>query len=103
MPDAGVVDALETQGFVVRAIAVGKPAGAGGLHGEPAMTDADLAELAKIARQVYTLNLRGAGVTDAQLQGFGQFENLVSLRLELNPVTSVGARAAERAAQAPST
>ena len=90
MPDAGVVDALEGQGFVVRAIAVGSPLVHVDYTASRPVTDANLAALAKIARQVYTLNLRGAGVTDAQLQGFGQFENLVSLRLELNPVTSVG-------------
>ncbi|MEP7243858.1 MAG: c-type cytochrome domain-containing protein [Gammaproteobacteria bacterium] len=90
VPDAGVVDALESNGFVVRAIAIGSPLVQVDYTASRPVTDADLAELAKIARQVYALNLRGAGITDAQLKGFGQFENLAWLRLELNPVTNAG-------------
>jgi uncharacterized membrane protein/mono/diheme cytochrome c family protein len=89
-PDAGVVNALESKGFVVRAIAVGSPLVQVDYTANRAISDADLAALAKISRQVYTLNLRGAGVTDAQLQALAAFENLVSLRLELNPVTNAG-------------
>jgi len=54
------------------------------------LTDADFATLAKISRQIYALNLRNAGVSDAQLATVGRFENLVALRLELNPVSNAG-------------
>ena len=90
MPDAGVADALESSGFVVRAIAAGSPLVQVDYTANRAVTDADLATLAKIGRQTYTLNLRSAGISDAQLESIGHFENLVALRLELNPIGNAG-------------
>ena len=90
MPDAGVADALENAGFVIRAIAAGSPLVHVDYAAHRPLTDADFATLAKISRQIYALNLRNAGVSDAQLATVGRFENLVALRLELNPVSNAG-------------
>jgi uncharacterized membrane protein len=90
MPDAGVADALESKGFVVRAIASGSPLVQVDYTGTRSLTDDDLDALAKLSRQIYTLNLRNAGLTDAQLATIGRFENLVALRLELNPIGDAG-------------
>jgi hypothetical protein len=90
MPDAGVADALETKGFVVRAIAAGSPLVHIDYTANRPVTDEDLAVLAKLSRQIYTLNLRNAGLSDAQLAILGRFENLVALRLELNPIGDAG-------------
>jgi mono/diheme cytochrome c family protein/uncharacterized membrane protein len=89
-PDAGVVNGLESKGFVVRAIAVGSPLVQVDYTANRVVADQDIADLAKIGKQIYTLNLRSAGVTDAQLEPLGRFENLVALRLELNPITNAG-------------
>jgi hypothetical protein len=90
MPDAGVADALENTGFVVRAIAAGSPLVHVDYTAHRPLTDADFAALAKIGRQIYTLNLRNAGVSDAHLATVARFENLVALRLELNPISNAG-------------
>jgi hypothetical protein len=90
MPDAGVADALESKGFVVRAIAAGSPLVQVDYTANRPVTDDDLAVLAKLSRQTYTLNLRNAGVSDAQLATLARFENLVALRLELNPIGNAG-------------
>jgi mono/diheme cytochrome c family protein len=89
-PDAGVVNGLESNGFVVRAIAAGSPLVQVDYTANRAIDAQDLANLARIAKQIYMLNLRSAGVTDAQLEPLGHFQNLVSLRLELNPITNAG-------------
>ncbi len=55
-----------------------------------ALTDDDVAALREIGPQLRILNLRNAGVTDAQLASLRDFENLTQLRLELNPITDAG-------------
>lgn len=88
--DPRVVTALERNGFVVRAIAAGNPLVQVDYTAARHVTDADLGELAKIGPQIHSLNLRDAGLTDAQLAIVGKFEHLASLRLELNPITDAG-------------
>lgn len=90
MPDAGVVDTLESKGFVVRAITAGSHLVQVDYTASRPIADADLDDLGRIALQVYTLNLRNAGLTDAQVGSLARFENLASLRIELNPVTDAG-------------
>lgn len=85
-----VVNALESNGFVVRPIAAGNPLVQVDYTASRRIADADFARLAQIGKQIHSINLRSAGVTDAQLDTVGQFENLASLRLELNPVTDAG-------------
>lgn len=89
-PDPAVLDALEAKGFVVRAMAADSPLVQVDYTASSEITDADLVALAKIARYVYSLNLREAGVSDGQLATLGSFENLTHLRLELNPITDDG-------------
>jgi hypothetical protein len=55
-----------------------------------AITDEDMARLAKLNHQVRKLNLRRSQVTDAQLKGLAGFDNLAVLRLDDNPVTDAG-------------
>jgi uncharacterized membrane protein len=89
-PDNAVLDALESKGFVVRAIAAGSPLVQVDYTASRRISDSDVAELAKIGSQVDTLNLRSAGLTDGQLAKLSPFRNLVRLRLELNPITDAG-------------
>jgi hypothetical protein len=89
-PDARVLDALERDGFSVRAITVDSPLVQVDYTANRSLDDAHLAELAKIGRQIYSLNLRNAGVTDEHLQTMSQFDHMVKLRLELNPITDAG-------------
>ena len=89
-PDGTVLDALESNGFVVRALAVGSPLVQVDFTASRRISDADLAELRKIGSQIDTLNLRGAGVTDDQLAALGELQNLTRLRLELNPIGDAG-------------
>ncbi len=90
LPDEAVVNALESNGFVVRAISAGSPLVQVDYTASRRISDSDLAELAKIGPQLDTLNLRGAGITDGQLAALGRFQNLTRLRLEINPITDAG-------------
>jgi hypothetical protein len=89
-PDPALLDALEARGFVVRAIAVESPLVQVDYTASRRISDADLSELNRIGRQICALNLRDAGITDAQLATLGRFENLTQLRLERNPITDAG-------------
>ena len=88
--DAAAVNALESNGFVVRAVAKGNPLVVVDFTARRKLGDADLEALAKIGKQIHALNLRNAGLTDAQLATVGKFENLTHLRLEMNPITDAG-------------
>jgi len=85
-----VVTALESSGFIVRPIAANNPLVQVDYTAARSVNDTDFAQLARIGKQIHALNLRSAGATDAQLDIIGRFENLASLRLELNPVTDAG-------------
>ena len=58
-------------------------------RGEPA-TDADVALLADVAEQVYSLNLASAQVTAAGLSPLESLANLATLHLEMSSVTNDG-------------
>lgn len=88
--DAEAVNALESNGFVVRPIAKDNPLVQVDYTAHRTITDADMAALAKIGPQIYALNLRAAGLVDKQLETIGEFENLAHLRLEMNPITDAG-------------
>ena len=89
-PDDQAVSALEGLGFVVRPIEKGSPLVQVDYTAQRKLTDADLAALARICPQVQALNLRNAGLLDQHLEVIGRCENLVHLRLELNPVSDAG-------------
>ena len=61
------------------------------------LAKADLDRLQKVGPQVYTLNLRGIGVTDAALPVIAGLDHLSALRLEENPITDAGAAALAKA------
>ena len=91
-PAQAIAD-LEANGFIVR-----KADKASNLLAVDAdfvvgrtLAKADLDRLQKIGPQIYTLNLRGIGVTDAALPVFAGLEHLVALRLEENPISDAGA------------
>lgn len=88
--DASAVTELESNGFVVRAIAVDSPLVQVDYTASRPIADEDMDRLAKIGPQIRSLNLRNAGVTDAHLATIGTFRHLESLRLELNPITDAG-------------
>ena len=88
--DPGAVNALESSGFVVRPIAKDNPLVQVDYTAHRNLTDADMAALARIGPQIYSLNLRDAGMVDRQLETIGKFQNLAHLRLELNPITDTG-------------
>lgn len=92
VPEAApeLVAALVGMGFEVRPIARDNPLVAVDYVGTAALGKTQLDALAKLGPQVHSLNLRSAGVVDAQLVTIGKFEHLVNLRLELNPVTDAG-------------
>lgn len=89
-PDPAALDALEANGFVVRAIEVGSPLVQADFTANRTITDADLDALARIGPQLHSLNLRSAGITDAQLTKLASLKQLARLRLELNPITDAG-------------
>ena len=51
-----------------------------------------VADLSKFGPNIMRLNLRHAGVTDAEVKTFASFTNLRLLRLEANPITDAGAK-----------
>ena len=87
LADQKVVSTIVSRGFIARPV-----------QKESNLLDLDytvrtpisnetLAELVKIAPQILRLNLRNAGLTDAQAQTLARFPNLRVLRLEGNPIT----------------
>ena len=59
------------------------------LRSEPA-GDADVAPLADVAEQVFSLNLAGSNVSDGGMAVLGQLKNLSRLHLENSAVTDAG-------------
>ena len=88
--DPAAIAALEAAGFTVRPIAEASHLLDVDFTARRTLEDADLVALAALGPQIRALNLRDAGVTDAQLEMVAGFEHLARLRLELNPVTDAG-------------
>ncbi len=88
--DGLAVTSLESSGFIVRRIDKTTNLVDVDFSGLKPMTDADLAALARIGPQILSLNLRKAGVTDAQLKTIAQWKNLRELRLQDNAITDAG-------------
>ena len=89
-PSADLLASLAGLGFEVRPIARDNPLVTVDYVGTAALGKAQMDALAKLGPNIQALNLRSAGVVDAQLATIGRFERLVNLRLELNPLTDAG-------------
>jgi len=89
--DAAAVEKLTASGAQVTALFAGSPLlqVSFALRGEPA-TDADVALLADVAEQVYSLNLAKAQVSDQGLAVLAQLKNLAKLHLENSSVADSG-------------
>ncbi len=85
--DAATVAALETSGFIARAVDKKSNLLDVNFTAKRPLTAADFANLAKIGTQVRTLSIRAGGVTDDQIKIVAGFPNLVRLRLIGNPIT----------------
>lgn len=87
-----VIAKLTQLGFVIRPVAVGSPllevAFTKGRH----VDASTLASLLGIKDQIVELNLRAAGLQDAQLRVIAQLAHLEHLRIELNDITDAGVR-----------
>ncbi|MGZ3274838.1 MAG: c-type cytochrome domain-containing protein [Caulobacteraceae bacterium] len=90
--DKAAVAKLVSEGFIVRKVArnsnlvdidyiLPKP-----------VTPEAIADLAKLGPNILRLNLRRAGVTDAEIKTIAGFTNLRQLRLEENPITDASAK-----------
>jgi cytochrome b561/mono/diheme cytochrome c family protein len=91
--DAAAIASLQAAGFGVRLVKAGN-----GLLDVELMPgrragEQELAQLAPVAAQLRTLNLRNAGISDASLASIGSLPHLKLLRIEGNPVTDSGLQA----------
>jgi mono/diheme cytochrome c family protein len=89
-PSPDLLASLAGLGFEIRPVARDNPLVLVDYVGTAALGTAQLEALAKLGPNIQTLNLRSAGVVDAQLATIGRFTQLVNLRLELNPLTDAG-------------
>ncbi len=90
--DKTLVDKVVADGFIVRKLnKTSNLLVADYVASKPATPEA-IADLAKIGQQMAQLNLRHAGVTDAELHTVASFTNLRRLRLEENAVTDAAAK-----------
>ena len=88
--DPAAIASLQTLGFTVRAVAAGN-----GLLDVELMPGRragarKMAALAQVAAQLRTLNLRSAGISDADLASLGPLPHLKLLRIEGNTVGDAG-------------
>ena len=90
--DKAVVDKVVSQGFIVRRLnTTSNLLVADYVAPRPATPEA-IADLARLGPQLEQLNLRHAGITDAEVHTVSAFANLRRLRLEENPVTDAAAK-----------
>ncbi|MEO6339039.1 MAG: c-type cytochrome domain-containing protein [Caulobacteraceae bacterium] len=90
LPDSVIVVAMENSGFVVRPIAPKSGLVDVDFTARRTINQEDLDRLGKLSRQVRKLNLRRAGLTDAQMKTLAGFENLAVLRLDDDAITDAG-------------
>jgi hypothetical protein len=91
--DPALVTKVVAEGFILRKVdKASNLLDADYVSAKP-VTDAAIADLAKLSPQLLRLNLRHAGVTDAMVKTISGFPNLRHLRLEANPgVTDAAAK-----------
>jgi cytochrome b561 len=90
--DKALVEKVVADGFIVRKVDKASNLVVINYIAVKPITDAAMADLAKLGPQILQLNLRHAGVTDAMVKTIAAFPNLGSLRLEGDPITDAGAK-----------
>jgi cytochrome b561 len=90
--DGADVNKAIADGFIVRKVDAGSNLLSVDYAATKPVTPEIMADLAKLAPQLYTLNLRHAGVTDAMVKTIAGFPHLNNLRLEANAVTDAAAK-----------
>jgi hypothetical protein len=90
-PDAAAVAKVVAEGFTVRKVAMGSNLVDVDYVSADAVTPVMINDLARFGPNILRLNLRHAGVTDAQIKTIAGFSNLRRLRLEENAITDASA------------
>ena len=90
--DKAVVDKIVGEGFIVRKLNKTSNLVVADYVAPKPATPEIIADLAKLGRQLVQLNLRHAGITDAEVHTIAGFTNLRRLRLEENAVTDASAK-----------
>jgi cytochrome b561 len=90
--DKAVIDKVVSEGFIVRRLNMSSNLLVADYVSPKPATPAVIADLAKLGPQLEQLNLRHAGITDAEVHVIAGFANLRRLRLEENPVTDAAAK-----------
>ncbi|MDB5461074.1 MAG: hypothetical protein JWO72_2815 [Caulobacteraceae bacterium] len=91
--DKAQIDKVVAEGFIVRKVAKASNLVDVDYVARKPVTEAAIADLAKLGPQVLRLNLRHAGVTDAMVKTIAAgFPNLRHLRLEANDITDGAAK-----------
>jgi Planctomycete cytochrome C/Leucine rich repeat len=89
--DTAAVAKVVAQGFIVRKVAMGSNLVDVDYASAEAVTPAMINDLARFGPNILRLNLRHAGVTDAEIKTIAGFSNLRRLRLEENAITDAAA------------
>lgn len=90
--DPAQIRKLEGEGFILRKLNKGSNLLVVDYVSPKATTPEALADLAKLGPQLIDLNLRHAGITDAEVHAIAGFSHLRRLRLEENTITDAGAK-----------
>jgi hypothetical protein len=90
--DKAAIAKVVAQGFIVRKVAKSSNLVDVDYISPKPVTPELIADLAKIGPNILRLNLRHAGVTDAEIKTIAGFTNLRQLRLEENPITDASAK-----------
>ncbi len=87
-----LIDKVVADGFIVRKLVKDSNLLLADYASTKPVTQEALGDLAKLSPQLFGLNLRHAGVSDAELHGLSAFTHLRSLRIEANPITDAGVK-----------
>lgn len=90
--DKGAIAKVVGEGFIVRKVAKNSNLVDVDYTSPKPVTPEVMADLAKLGPNILRLNLRHAGITDAEVKTIASFANLRQLRLEENAVTDAGAK-----------
>jgi hypothetical protein len=90
--DAAQIKKLEGEGFILRKLVKTSNLLVADYVSPKPTTPEAIADLAKLGPQLVDLNLRHAGVTDAEMHAVAGFSHLRRLRLEANAITDAGAK-----------
>jgi cytochrome b561 len=90
--DAAQIKKLEGEGFILRKLVKSSNLLVADYVSPKPTTPEAIADLAKLGPQLVDVNLRHAGVTDAELHTIAGFSHLRRLRLEANAITDAGVK-----------